>query len=315
MKKKRSWLFILPFILCAAATIIYSAVFVWSDDSTPPVITIDSGEIEVSVLSEESELFRGVSAVDERDGDVSADIVVEKISNITDERTATITYAAFDRSGNVAKATRRVRYTDYTEPRFGLTRALIFQKGGSPDVLSYVTAEDQVDGDLGDKVKGTLVSDTSSLSYSGIHEIDFRVTNSMGDTVHLVLPVEVYDTGEYNATAALEQYLVYIQRDSDFRAESYLKELTIGSLDYSLKGDDPEIALYINGQRVGDAGTENPDDPGENGGAIDPEDIIRIDIDMKNEVNTGVPGVYSVTYTVTMNRYIGYTRLIVVVEE
>ena len=304
MKKKKSWLFILPFILCAAATIIYSAVFVWSDDSTPPVITIDSEEIEVSVLSEESELFRGVSAVDERDGDVSADIVVEKISNITDERTAIITYAAFDRSGNVSKSTRRVRYTDYTEPRFGLTRALIFQKGASPDVLSYVTAEDQVDGDLSDKVKGTLVSDTSSLSYSGIHEIDFRVTNSMGDTVHLVLPVEVYDTGEYNATAALDQYLVYIQRDSDFQPETYLKELTIGSLDYSLKGDDPEIALYINGQRVGD-----------DGGAIDPEDIIRIDIDMKNEVNTGVPGVYSVTYTVTMNRYTGYTRLIVVVEE
>lgn len=323
MKKKKNWLFILPLLLCGILMIIYSSLFVWRDDTTAPVITIATEQIEVSVQADESELFAGVSALDDRDGDVTAAMVVEKISNITDDHTATITYAAFDKSGNVSKATRKVYYTDYTEPRFGLTRALVFQKGASPDVLSYVTVEDMVDGDLSDKVKGTLISDTSSLSYAGLHQIDFRVTNSMGDTVHLILPVDIYETGEYNATVNLTEYLIYIKKGEAFQASDYLDKLTVSTLNYSLKGDDPEIALYTNGQLIvapgnpgstenpGDA--ENPDDGST--GAIDYDDIIEIEVEIDDSVDTGVPGVYSVTYSVTMDRYKGFTRLNVVVEE
>lgn len=311
VKKKNSWLLIVPLLLCGLLMGIYSFLFVWRDDTTAPVITIAADRIEVSVQAGEEELFEGVSALDDRDGDVTAKMVVEKISNISDDHTATITYAAFDESGNVSKASRTVYYTDYTEPEFGLTRALVFPKGASTDVLSYVMVQDAIDGDLSDKVKGTLVSDTSSLSYAGVHEIDFRVTNSMGDTVHLILPVDVYETGEYNATVNLNAYLTYIEKDSDFEAENYLKKLTIGSIDYSLQGDDPEIELYINGQLVQNGAAETT--PGADEG-MDDEETIRIDVEMDSTVDTGMPGVYSVTYTVTMDRYTGFTRLNVVVE-
>lgn len=298
MKKRNSWLFILPLILCFILTGVYSMLFVWSDDETAPVITVETDEILVSVNASEAELLAGITARDERDGDVTADIVVEKISNIGDDHTATITYAAFDRSGNVAKATRKLRYTDYTEPRFGQTRALVFQEGTSPDVLSYMTATDVVDGDLSRQVKGTLVSSTVSLSYAGLHQIDFRVTNSMGQTVHLILPVEIYDAGSYNATVELEEYLIYLEKGEEFDPLVYLENLTVGNMPYSLKGDDPELRLTANGEVIaGESGT------------------IGIEIAVNDPVDTGVPGVYSVTYTVTMNRYVGYTRLNVVVED
>ena len=97
----------------------------------------------------------------------------------------------------------------------------------------------------------------------------------------------------------------------------------MSTLNYSLKGDDPEIALYTNGQLIvapGNPGsTENPGDA-ENPdagstGAIDYDDIIEIEVEIDDSVDTGVPGVYSVTYSVTMDRYKGFTRLNVVVEE
>lgn len=314
MKKKRNWLFILPLLLCLAVTILYAMVFVWSDDETPPVITLDGEEIRISVNASEAELLSGVTARDDRDGDVTAGIVVEKISNIADDHTATITYAAFDRSGNVSKTTRKLYYTDYTAPRFGQTRALVFQEGTSPDVLSFMTAEDAMDGDLSRQVKGTLVSDTTSLSYAGLHRIEFRVTNSMGDTVHLTLPVEIYDAGSYNATVNLTEYLVYVEKGAQFNALDYLKNLTVGSMPYSLKGDDPEILLTVNGEVIsGAAGGENGGSIGTAGGTGS-ENMIEIGISLNSPVDTGVPGVYSVTYTVTMNRYVGYTRLNVVVE-
>lgn len=328
MKKKKTWLFILPLLLCLAATALYAMLFVWNDDHTPPVITLDAEEIQISVNASEAELLRGVTAQDDRDGDVTADMVVEKISNMTDDHTATVTYAAFDKSGNVSKATRKLHYIDYTEPRFGQARALVFQAGTSPDVLSFMTAEDAIDGDLSRQVKGTLVSDTASLSYAGVHQIDFRMTNSMGHTVHLTLPVEIYEAGAYNATVNLSEYLVYVKKDAEFNAQDYLKHLTVGNTAYSLRGDDPEIRLTVNGEVIsggtGENGEENGDATGgagendgtgsEDGAGAGSGEMIGIEIIINDPVDTGTPGVYSVTYTVTMNRYVGYTRLNVVVE-
>lgn len=239
-------------------------------------------ELEISVLASDEELLQGVSAQDGKDGDVTGSIVIERISNITSEHTATITYAAFDEAGNVAKASRTLRYTDYTGPRFGQTKALVFSDSTSPDVLDYMTAQDMLDGDLSDRVKGTLVSDATSLNYVGLHQVEFRVSNSMGDTVHIKLPVEVYEAGTYNASVELTDYLVYVKKGADFKAEDYLETLTVGSINYSLK-------------------VENTD--------------LDIEVDIADPVDADVPGVYSVAYTVTMDRYVGYTRLNVVVEE
>lgn len=305
MKKKRRWLVLIPLILCAALTAAYTFLFVVNQDINPPVIHVDDEVLKVSVSAENEQLLKGVSAWDDVDQDVSDLIVIEDISEIASDSTAKITYAAFDASGNVAKTSRTLQYTDYTSPHFLQKRALVFNANSSMDVLSCIGAEDVLDGDLSSKVKGTLISDTVSLSYAGLHTIEFRVTNSMGETVRISLPVDVVESDAYNASVELSDYLVYVPLQSEFDGEDYLSLLKIGATEYALDDSDDSIRTYVNNY-------VNPDRYIGSGATI-------INVEMNSTVNTSVPGVYSVTYTVTLERgtteYVGFSRLNVVVEE
>ena len=226
------------------------------------------------------ELLDGVTAWDAEDGDVTAGIVVEGVTNLSADQLATVTYAAFDRAGNVGKAQRTLRYTDYHSPKFTLTDALVFRSGTNFDVLRYVGAEDVIDGTLDDRVKATLVSGEDTITTEGIHKVEFRVTNSMKDTAYLTVPVEVYPVGLYNATLELTDYLVYVKQGSPFNRDDYLKTLKTGTQEIPLRGELDEISVSYD-----------------------------------SDVDTTVPGTYSISYTVQSGGYTGYTRLIVVVEK
>lgn len=290
---------ILPVLLCCLVTAVYCMVFVLGDDRQAPEISMDSDAISVSVTADDATLMQGVTATDNKDGDVTAGILIEGISKFTAENTATITYLAYDAAGNVAKASRTIHYTDYQPPKFGQEKALVFSSNTAPDVLGFMTATDTIDGDISNSVKGTLLSDTTSLNYPGVHTVEFRVTNSMGDTQYITLPVDVYEGNEYNAKVELTDYLVYIPVGADFDEEDYLVSLVVGTNEYPLDGSG-DNRIYIN----------NYVSP-----AVNPTANIT-NIEIKSDVDSSTPGVYSVTYTVDYaGRYTGFTRLNVVVEE
>lgn len=323
MKKKNRWLLsLIPLLLCAVATGIYAFLFVLNEDTTAPVLSVDSEVLEVSVVTTEEDLLQGVTALDEEDGDVTSSVLVEKIGNINENYEASITYAAFDSSDNVSKISRTVRFTDYEPPVFGQAKTLAFAENTSPDVLGYMTATDKIDGNISRRIKGMIVSDSSSLSNPGVHQVEFRVTNSLGDTQRITLPVEVYETGLYNATVDLgEEYLIYLKRGQSFKPEQHLENLIVGNNQYSLKNQNPAIVNLTKDEieALGDdrdlevrTYINNYVDPDDN---IDPfVSIVNVEID--NGVISTIPGLYSVTYTVNYeDRYIGYSRLNVVVEE
>lgn len=268
-------------LLCLAATALYTVVFIWSDDTRPPVISMASDVLEVSVSATDADLLAGVTAMDVRDGDVTGSILIQGVSNLTDG-TVTVTYAAFDSAGNVSKANRTLRYTDYVSPRFELKEALVFVANTSMDVLDRVGATDVIDGDISRMVKAELVGNTGSLAYPGVHEVQFRVTNSLGDTSYLTLPVDVVEQSDYNADVVLRSNLIYLPKGSSFSAGSYLKGLVT-------RFDDKLISS-----------------------------MSELDVNIESNVNTDIPGVYSVRYTVTYTRgvteYVGYSRMHVVVE-
>lgn len=283
---KRNGLLILLLAVCLllfGAYLIYErSVF----DKTPPRISIEEGEqmLQLSVLDDRQILLQGVSATDERDGDVTERIVVESVDQLNKDKQVVVTYAAFDNSGNVSKATRTVQYTDYVGPRFTLSQALIFPYSSRVDPLQFVGAEDALDGDIRHRVKATLL-DGSGIDEEGTHPVRFRVTNSLGDTEELVIGVEVYPTGKYNATLSLTDYIVYLRVGELFSAEAYLNKFTMYGQTVSLRtGVGEDLQLQITGV-----------------------------------VDTGKAGVYPVSYTVTRQYgnqlYAGYSRLIVVVEE
>lgn len=93
--------------ICAVdAALIGLSIFLhMNQDRTAPVIAFPE---EIPVYSEdmnESLLLAGVSAVDDRDGDVSGSLLIEKIAE-TSKGDVIVTYAAVDSSNNVAKASR-----------------------------------------------------------------------------------------------------------------------------------------------------------------------------------------------------------------
>ena len=280
MREKGKKVAVLFTALCCAAFGAYYVLSRQAADHAAPEISFQSGEIEVSVGVTEAELLYGVAATDKRDGDVTGSLVVEGISELSPDQTATVTYAAFDKAGNVAKAKRTLRYTDYQSPRFTLSAPLVFRSGISFNVLNYVGAEDVIDGTLDDRVKATLVSRESSITTEGVHEVEFRVTNSMNDTVYLTVPVEVCPSGAYNATVELSENLVYLKQGARFEPNSYLK------------------TLRVSGEKID---LRNAND--------------RVSVSCSSDVSTNTPGTYSVAYTVKYGNYTGYTRLIVVVEE
>lgn len=289
--KKRTWISIALLIVCLVTFFGYRTVKRLRMDKKAPQIDVSAGVQQISVKDTADALLQGITAKDDTDGDVTASLVVEQIRLLDSDGNASVSYAAFDRAGNVAKISRQVRYSDYESPRFSLDSPLLFAQSVSMDVLGRIHATDVFDGDITRRVRATSLSENTG-SDTGVHEVALRVTNSMGDTVEMILPVEVYSAGSYQAALRLTDYLIYLPVGADFHAKDYLDSFTVGHDGISLKnGLADNMSLKTSGT-----------------------------------VDTQNPGVYSVGYLITQtvrdtgNReedltYKGYSKLIVVVEE
>lgn len=284
--KKKNWISLLLIVLCLGILLGYRELDRIRTDSKAPVITVEEKPLELSALEPRSALLQGVTAADDRDGDVTASLVVESVRLLRGDGTVTVSYAAFDRAGNVAKVQREVRYTDYVRPRFSLSQPLVFTQRNY-ELLEMVSVQDLLDGDISHWIRATALED-AEVGYSGTYKVLFQVTNSLGDTVELVLPVEIYTPGIQEAKLHLEDYLVYVQAGDTFNARNYLHSFVIGKTEISLRSGVPEeLRLTVTGN-----------------------------------VDTGVPGIYEVQYRIsyTPNRdqpdqvYTAYSKLFVVVE-
>lgn len=284
--KKRTWIYLVLIVLCIGVQAAYLAMDRISTDQRAPEITFGAQLPAVSVLEPASAFLQGVTASDNMDGDVTDSLVVESVKLLDSDGTVELTYAAFDAAGNVAKAQKQAKYTDYESPRFSVSKSLAFAQNTNTDLFNIAKATDMVEGDISHRIRITSL-DQSSLTVPGIHDVELQVSNSLGDTVKLVVPVEVYQAGDYDATVELTDYLVYVSAGSEFRAKDYLSAYVRANDRVSMRNGVPsEYSLYISG-----------------------------------EVDTDTPGVYPVSYRITEfpknsadKAYVGYTKLIVVVE-
>ena len=290
MKKKGNILLVLLIIACVAVFYGYRTLDTMRTDNDAPVIYMDAEIPEVSVKDPKSALLQGISAEDKQDGDVTASLVVEKVEMTDSDGTLTVRFAAFDRSGNVAKEKREAKYTDYESPKFVMRAPLLFRNGAHFDVLQIVEAMDVIDGDIQHRIRATSLTE-KSIDELGVHDVQFQVTNSLGDTVAYVFPVEVYDPEPYDATLTLKNYLIYVEKGGTFSAPAYLESFFFRGDEIDLRGNLP----------------------------------YGYSLKTEGAVNTQVPGVYPVEYRVTYTikhetdpqrdqAYTGYSKLIVVVE-
>lgn len=281
MKKSINWGSLAGYILLAVLCVAFAGYYGWVNgrkDTTPPEITVPNIPLQASIYAQDNIFLEGVTAQDDRDGDVTASVVIENYSDIYEGNKSSVTFAAFDAAGNVAKAQRPVEFIDYQKPRFTLSGPLIFRKGAAFDLFRYVGAVDSLDGKLDSRVKGSLVSGQDTIEEPGMYQVEFRVTNGLGDTVHLTLPVEITEQDISRNAPELEEYLIYLKKGDAFNARDYLK------------AEEPVLGA-------------------------DGEVLNTVQVD--SNVNTAEPGVYTVDYIQgkASSKNLGRSRLIVVVEE
>ena len=105
MKKKG--LFILLGLICIADVGGSGALFITRDKTGPKIIVSEDRKIAYSTDSDKKVLLDGVTAIDEKDGDVSDSLRVESVRN-NEDGSLEVTYSAVDDSNNVTKLTCKV---------------------------------------------------------------------------------------------------------------------------------------------------------------------------------------------------------------
>ncbi len=288
--KKWNWLLMLLIAVCLAGFFAYIEIDKLRTDTVAPEIIIETQTLEASVRDPKSALVQGLSAEDDRDGDVTDSLVVENMTLKNTDGLVSVGYAAFDAAGNVAKAERDVQFADYESPKFTLNRPLAYVYGTNFDILSNIGAIDVLDGEIQHRVRAMPLEETS-IAQLGTHQVLFQVSSSLGDTVKIALPVEVYEGDTFNATVTLKDYLIYMKKGESFSANRYLDSFT-------WLGEEVDLTQGI---------------------------PANFEVKTKGQVMNQYPGTYVVEYRVTYTdrhetnslydrAYTGYTKLIVIVE-
>lgn len=98
----------LSFLFAAFSIIllVVCIVILAGKDRTAPVMSFSDTDVIYSADMDKQQLYEGVTAVDNRDGDITDKIVIEKIVQSVDGKSVSITYAVNDNANNFTKKVR-----------------------------------------------------------------------------------------------------------------------------------------------------------------------------------------------------------------
>lgn len=203
-----------------------------SGTSQGPKIRCDGEILQISAKDPEEKLLTGVTASDPQDGDLTDQILIGGISKLITNDTAKVTYLVFDSDHNVTSFVRYVQYTDYERPQLQLDAPLVFQSEKAVSVTKNLKATDVVDGDLSDSVR---ISTLSPTQWENVYNVVAQVTNSMGDTARLELPVLIQQEDWTRPVIQLTQNLIYLETDSEFDPAQYLHSVQEAGIAVSME--------------------------------------------------------------------------------
>ena len=211
-----------------------------NEDTVAPVISAVSDSIEVSVAEGDAGLLQHVKAEDNKDGDITKDILVGKRSKFVEKGVSDVEFIVFDSSNNVGTLSLKVKYTDYRSPQFELNKPLVFEKGSPVQILDRLHLVDCIDGDISDKIK--IVSSNVDSSKAGLYAMGIEASNKYGDLVSVKVPVLIVDS---LSDMELSQYFVTVKKGSkDFDPMSYVKKSS-GSVRVEQDVDLDSIGCYL----------------------------------------------------------------------
>lgn len=261
------------------------------EDHTPPVITCEEEVITVKSSADDSELLKGVTAMDDKDGDITDSVRVSAKSHFVEKGKRTVTYIVFDQANQAGMAQRTVIYSDYETPKIFLSKPLRYtiSQAEKANLAEHFTAEDCLDGDLTTQLR-ISAEDTFYAYLMGEYNIIVQVSNSAGDVRAIPMTVTLTDGTNREEKEknypVLSEYIVYTTVGEELQFSSYIEGMTKGSQTYLFEEDADLLSMK------------------------------KSDIKIEEEVDYSVPGVYPVDYSYTTGEGItAVTRLYAVVEE
>jgi len=163
-----------------------------STDINPPEITLN-GNSDITINVGQNYTDQGATAIDNMDGDLTADIVVDNSINTAIVGKYVITYTVSDRAGNQATATRTVHVVDTTAPKITLNGdSEVTLEVEEPYTDLGATAQDNLDGNLTNSI---AVNNPVDTSMTGSYTITYNVSDNNGNVANQVARiVHVVDT-------------------------------------------------------------------------------------------------------------------------
>lgn len=219
------------------------------EDHTPPVITCQEDTISVSVDAEDAELLQGVTAMDDKDGDITDAIRVSSMSHFIEKGKRTVTYIVFDRANQAGTAQRTLVYTDYTSPKIYLSEPLRYALNDTSraNLAEVMTAEDCLDGDLTNQIRISLSDAFFNSNTPGDYDITVQVSNSAGDVCAIPLQVSTVDTSDREEAQkyypVLSEYIVYTPVGQELSLSSCLIGMKKGSSVYTFEDDEDYLEM------------------------------------------------------------------------
>lgn len=207
----------------ACALLCWTLYTLFSQDAVAPQIVDTVGEIHLKVADDASLLLEGLTATDDRDGDLTDRILVERTSRFSEPGVCQVSYVVFDNSGNFCRYQRTAVYDDYVSPKLQLEAPLMFRMGEQISIMDRIRLYDSIDGDITHALK--LESSNVPDNATGVFEIELSATNNYGDSISARIPLNI---GVYSANApqiALKEYLVYTKVGADFDPLTYVESV------------------------------------------------------------------------------------------
>lgn len=282
-----------------------------NQDDTLPTITADSDTIEIPCDYTQEQLLAGISASDAKDGDLTSQVLVGNFTRFIEPGICDLSYVVFDSSEHMATATRRVHFTDYHSPQFGLAEPLVFAESttNNTEVRALFSASDVLDGDLTDWI--TYVETNAAYNNPGDYTITMEVRNSFGDTVSYAFPIHIYERNTQDFDITLTEPLVYVEQGSSFDPLAYVESVA----DFSGNKYDPALlnitstvdtstpGIYEVHYEIGDTSTDSE------------EENLEIDVEDSNEETDEEGGNETLLTSVDGEGQYGQMWLTVIVQE
>ncbi|KRT57715.1 protein of unknown function (DUF5011) [endosymbiont of Ridgeia piscesae] len=153
-----------------------------------PVITL-LGDNPMTLQAGETFVDPGATANDTFDGDLSGSIVVSGVVDSSTAGSYTVTYSVTDAAGNSASASRSVEVVDSSDPVITLEGDNpVAIEAGTPFIDPGASAEDDVDGDITDRI---LVDGEVDVETAGSYQLTYTVSDSAGNTATVIRTVDV----------------------------------------------------------------------------------------------------------------------------